>query len=134
MVLFSGLFGRDAAVKPKLESMDAVQTGDLPQYIRKIRILNIINIACPFLLIVLILIEQAAGTAESGRAILLNVALLITFIMTLWRIRMYLIRAASLMDLSPNRVLASTLFSPLGIFFVWIHSFLIVRKFDRQNH
>ena len=131
--LLCGLFSRDATVKPRLESIDHAQADDLAKYIRKIKIFNTINLSCPVLLIAKILTEESMGIAEKGSAILLNIALLITFIMNLWRIRAYLMKAAVVMDPSPNNILRSTLFSPWGIFFVWIHSFLIIKKFKQQT-
>ncbi|HNV87154.1 MAG TPA: hypothetical protein PKL97_09380 [Candidatus Omnitrophota bacterium] len=131
--LARGIFGRGDKVEPGLESMNAARKECLPEYIRKIKIYNAVNLACPLLLAVFIPAEVSLGIAESGRAVLFNVSLLITFILTLWRIRVYLVKAATVMDLSANKILRSTLSSPLGIFFVWFHSVTLVRKFKRQN-
>lgn len=131
--LVRGIFGRGDAVKSSLESFQNAEKDQLPAYIRKIKIFNAVNLLCPCLLILCILSEEAMGVANHGGAILLNVSLLVTFIMTLWRIRFYLVKAALVMDLSANKILSSTLSSPLGIFFVWIHSFLLIRKFRQRS-
>ena len=86
-----------------------------------------------FLLAVLIPTEIILGIEERGLIILFNVTLLITFIMTIWRIRAYIVKSATAMDLSANKYLLSTLFHPLAIFFVWIHSFSLIRKFRDLN-
>lgn|GEM_PF-6540501 len=131
--LLSGLFGRGDAIKPGLESMNEAQKELLPRYIRKIKIYNVINLSGLSLLILLIPMEESLGLAENGPVIFFNVSLLITFIMTLWRIRAYLVKSATVMDLSPNKVLSSTLSNPFGVFFVWIHSILIIKKFNQRK-
>lgn len=131
--LCRGLFGRDDTVKPGIETIYQAEKEQLPKYIRKIKIYNGINLSCPLLLMIAIPLEEWLGIAQNGYAILFNVSLLITFIMTLWRIRAYLVKAAMVMDLSANKILSQTLGSPLGIFFVWIHSFLMIKKFKQQN-
>jgi len=131
--LFSGFFGRGDVIKPKLESIDEAEPEHLSRYIHKLKIYNVINLACSFLLTILISIERSLNVDENGWAILLNVFLLIVFIMTLWKIRAYLAKSAKAMDLSGNKYLLSTLFSPFGIFFVYINSIVLIWKFKQQK-
>lgn len=179
MYLFNSLFSKDEMVKPSLELIYEAEKENLPRYIQKIKFYNAINLSCPVLIFGAIALEEYFHIAQSGYAILFNVSLLITFIMTLWRIRAYLVKAALVMDLSADgapracprsletrlrplgfgevrpalpseatsrpeqktsrssaqadKILSSTLGKPSGIFFVWIHSFLIIRKFNQQN-
>jgi hypothetical protein len=131
--LLRGIFGRGDMAKPPLESINDAQREDLPKYIHKIKIYNVVNLSCPVLLAILIPIEVMLGVAERGPAILINVSLLITFIMTLWKIRIYLAKAAKVMDLPANKILLSTLSNPLAVFFVWVHSIMVIKKFNQQK-
>ncbi len=130
--LTRGIFGRGEAADG-LESFGEGSKEQLPRYILKLKFYNVVNMLALLMLVVLIPLEAAMGTGTRGWPVLLNVSLLITFILTLWRIRFYLVRAVVLLDLSSNKVLASTLGSPIGVLFVWFHSILILRKFRESS-
>lgn len=131
--LIIGLFSKVDYIKPRLESIYYTEKAELEKYIRKLKIYTITNLSCLFLFAVLIPIEMLLGIEERGLIILFNVALLITFIMTIWRIRAYIVKSATAMDLSAHKYLLSTLFHPLAIFFIWIHSISLMRKFRDIN-
>jgi hypothetical protein len=73
------------------------------------------------------------GKPYDEKLIPLNVACLIGFIITLWRIRTYIAKTAIAMDLSGEKYFFSTLFSPVAMFFVWIHAFALIRKFNQYQ-
>lgn len=131
--LLKGIFGKGEAAQSGLESFENARKEDLPQYIRKLKLYTLLNLSCPVLVTGAILVEESRGVATTGSAVLVNAALLIAFILTLWRIRFYIVKAAKAMDLPMNAYLLPTLFNPIGVFFVWTHAIALIRKFSREK-
>jgi len=127
--LMIGIFSRSDYVRPKLESMDYVEEAELNNYIRKLKTYTIINLSSLFLLICLILMEVLLGIETSGKIVLINITLLVTTIMTFWRIRAYIVKSAKVMNLPANKYFFSTLFHPLGLVFVWVHAINLIKKY-----
>ena len=55
---------------------------------------------------------------------------LITFIMTTWRVRDYLVKAAKVMGQSGEKILAATLGNPLAFIFAWYYAYDLKKKYD----
>jgi hypothetical protein len=58
----------------------------------------------------------------------LNIICLIGFIMTLWRVRIYITKTALAIDLPGKDYFLSTLSGPIGITLAWIHAFALIKK------
>ena len=128
-----GVFGRGEYIRPKLESMYYAQKQNQDTYVRKLRVYTIINLASLCLLLIIVPVEAYLNVPARYYVVLPNVALLITFIMTIWRIRAYIVKVATSMDLHATGFLLSTLFHPFAIFMVWAHSISLIRQFNRSQ-
>jgi hypothetical protein len=128
-----GVFGRGEYIRPTLESMYYAPKRNQDTYVRKLKTYTIINLASLFLLITIVPVEAYLNVTARYYVVLPNVALLITFIMTIWRIRAYIVKVATSLDFHATGFLVSTLFHPLAIFMVWIHSFFLIKEFDRRR-
>ena len=117
-------------VKPGFQSIFATETDRLDLYIKRLMKYTKINIASFALVIGLPITEAVAGVEPEGIVVLINVALLITFIMTTWRVRNYLVKSATAMAQSGEDTLASTLGNPLVMFLMWYYSFALKKKYD----
>ena len=126
-----GIFARAKMVKPGFQSIFATETDRLDLYMKRLMRYTKINIASFVLVIGLPITEASAGVEPEGIVVLINVALLITFIMTTWRVRNYLVKSATAMAQSGEETLASTLGNPLVMFFMWYYSFALKKKYDR---
>ncbi|MDD4894538.1 MAG: hypothetical protein PHW54_04405 [Candidatus Omnitrophica bacterium] len=124
--LIIGIFGKRESIRPKFESMFYAEEGNLVRYIKKLKIHTTVNLCCLLVLAALLPIEFLLGIGENGLIVLLNVSLLVAFIMTLWRMRNYMVKSAKLMDLPAKKYL----FSTLSVFpFIYWHSFSLIKKF-----
>lgn len=125
--LFAGIFRKEESVKPALESIFYAEPGKLHAYISRLKIFTIVNLSCPVVMLIALMIERPRGLEYSGWAVVLNVILLITFIITLWRMRSCLTKAAVLMGRSGEKYLLNTLFSRTAIIRVYILAFVLIK-------
>jgi len=60
---------------------------------------------------------------------LYNVFSVITFIITIWRVRAYVAKLAGSLDFDPNIYYYSTMVTYLGVFLVYFHSFTLLKEY-----
>ncbi|OEU60755.1 MAG: hypothetical protein BBJ57_03265 [Desulfobacterales bacterium PC51MH44] len=125
-----GIFARSKKIKPGFQSIFATDTNLLDLYMKRLIRYTKINISSIVLLIVIIAIEGTAGVEPEGIVVLINVALLITFIITTGRVRNYQVKSAIAMEQSGEDTLTSTLGNPLAMLFMWYYSFALKKKYD----
>jgi hypothetical protein len=125
-----GVFARSKNVKPSFQSIYATETNRLDLYMKRLRRYLKINIVTFVLLIGIIGTEAAMGVEPDGIVVLINVALLITFIMTTWRVRNYLLKATIAMEQSREDTFTKTLGNPFAMSFMWYYSFALIKKYD----
>jgi hypothetical protein len=125
-----GVFARSQKIKPGFQSIFATETNRLDLYMKRLIRYTKINIATFVLVIGIPVTEAAAGVEPEGIVVLVNVALLITFIVTMWRVRNYLVKSAIAMEQSGEDTLTSTLGNPLAMLFGWYYSFALKKKYD----
>jgi hypothetical protein len=125
-----GIFARSNKIKPSFQSIFATDADRLDLYMKRLRRYTVINIAAFVLVIAVPSIEAVAGVEPEGIVVLINVVLLITFIMTIWRVRNYLVKSAIAMEQSGGDTLAATLGNPLAMLFMWYYSFALKKKYN----
>lgn len=131
--LLIGIFSKLNPVRPKLESMFYVEEGALKKYIAKLELVTKLNLGALLLLIISILLESILAVEINGYLVMYNISLLIFFILTLWRIRAYIVKAAKLMNLPETKILFDTLFKSTAIIFVWRNAFLLIREYKKLS-
>lgn len=125
-----GIFARSNKIRPSFQSIFATDANRLDLYMKRLTIYTVINIAAFVLVIAVPTIEAVAGVEPEGIVVLINGVLLITFIMTIWRVRNYLVKSAIAMDQSGEDTLTATLGNPLAILFAWYYSFALKKKYN----
>ena len=128
-----GIFARDATASPAFRSILETDTGRLEFYVKRLARCTRINLTALVLAVGLPCLEGMAGVEPNGIAVMLNVACLATFIMSLWRLRAYCVNVATAMGGSGKDVLLSTIGSPLAVFFLWRHSFALQRQYEQYR-
>lgn len=128
-----GVFARSKMIRPGFQSIFATDTSRLDLYMKRLIRYTVINIATFVLVIGIPVIEAVAGVDPEGIVVLVNVVLLITFLLTMWRVRNYLVKSAIAMEQSGGDALASTLGNPLAMLFIWYNSFALKKKYDLRR-
>jgi hypothetical protein len=128
-----GIFSKSKKITPGFQSFFATDADQLDLYMKRLIRYTKINIATLVLAIGIPVTEAVAGIEPQGIVILINVAFLITFIMTTWRVRNYLVKSATAMGQSGKDILVFTLGNPLAMLFLWYYSFALKKKYDLQR-
>lgn len=133
--LLIGVLAKSDNIRPKFQSVFCADKKELSFYVRKLKFYTALNLIFLFVCVLSLSLCAAYGKSVEGKLIPLNIICLIGFILTLWRIRAYIAKTAIAMDLPGRKYFLSTLFSPIGILFVWIHAFALIRKcYKYQPH
>ena len=128
-----GVLAKENNVRPKLQSIFSAEKANLELDVKKMKLYTALNLSFLFMTILSVTINIVFEEYVGEKLIPFNVLFLIGFILTLWRVRTYITKTAQAMDLSGKKYLLTTLFHPIGIFFVWIHSFKLIKMFKNTN-
>jgi hypothetical protein len=128
-----GIFARAATVSPAFRSILETDAAQLDLYVKRMTRCTRINLMALALTFGLPCLEALAGVEPKGIVVLVNVACLVTFILSLWRLRAYCVNVAMSLGGSGRDVLLSTLGGPSAIFFVWRHSFALQRQYQEYR-
>jgi len=131
--LVIGIFAKSDNIRPRFQSVFYADKKDVKLYVRRLKLYTALNLSFLVVCIISLTVCGVCGKPYDEKLIPLNVACLIGFIITLWRIRTYIAKTAIAMDLSGEKYFFSTLFSPAAVFFVWIHAFALIRKFNQYQ-
>ncbi len=124
-----GVFTQSDVVRPRLQSIFATEPGKLDVYIRRLGLWTRVNLIVLPLAVLVPVVEAILGVKAEGPVVLLNVAFLITFIMSLWRMRAYIVKSAIAMEKSGADYFLSTLGRPSAILMVWYHSHELRKRY-----
>ncbi|HKK19953.1 MAG TPA: hypothetical protein VJ983_00660 [candidate division Zixibacteria bacterium] len=128
--LGQGIFSRKDMVSPALQSMFAADAARLDFYVRKLVLYTKINLTAIALAVGLPFIEAALKVEASGAAVLINVVLLITAILSFWRMRDYVVKCRVAMGESKVGTFG-TVFGPA--FLIWYQAFKIRKQYQDQK-
>lgn len=131
--LIVGIFAKSDNIKPQFQSIFSADKADLEKYIKRLKLYTVLNLSLLFMTMLSIATNIVFEKYVGERLIPLNVLFLIGFILTLWRVRAYITKAAIAMELSGEKYFLTTLSHPVGIFFVWFNSFKITKMFKSTN-
>ena len=96
--LVIGVWARAEVTKITLQSVFAADPNELDAYVRRLRRWSRINLWSGLFVVALPVLEGAIGVKPERSVVLINVALLITFILSLWRMRAYIMKSTTVMD------------------------------------
>ena len=124
---FAGVFGRGSETSPIVTAATASDPDDLQIYLRRLARYLRINVVAFGLTLTALLAEGLTGIRPTGVMVLVNVGCLITFILTLWRIREYAKKSSIVLNLQRHPSLNSG--AALIFWFVsdWIRGFRVLR-------
>lgn len=125
-----GIFARSNKIKPSFQSIFATDIDRLDLYVKRLKRYTVINITSFVLAIGIPIIKAVAGIEAEGIIDLVNVAFLITFIVTTWRVRDYLVKSAIAMQQLGEDTFISSLGNPLAMLFMWYYSFDLKKKYN----
>jgi len=131
--LIIGIFAKSDNIRPKFQSIFSADKADLEKYIKKLKFYTILNLSLLFMTAMSVTTNIVFEKYVGERLIPLNVLFLIGFILTLWRVRAYITKAAIAMELSGRKYFLTTLFHPMSVFFVWFNSFKLIKMFKNTN-
>ncbi|MBN1393194.1 MAG: hypothetical protein JW947_10385 [Sedimentisphaerales bacterium] len=128
-----GIFAKSDNIRPRFKSVFSADKADLAKYIKWLKFYTVINLSFLFMAILSVATNIVFEKNVGERLIPFNVFFLIGFILTLWRVRAYITKAAIAMELSGEKYFLTTLFHPMSVFFVWFNSFKLIKMFKSTN-
>ncbi len=123
--LCKGIFSRSALAAPGTESIHTTDPAQGGRYLRRLSAYLRINLAALVLTVGSPFIEAAFGLEPAGWVVLTNVSLLITFILTIHRLRFYTARCIIAMGLHEEESLLTALPGGLKIVSFWVRAFRV---------
>ena len=127
-----GIFAPGKSSRPALQSAYSADPADVALYVRRLTRCTVLNLLSILVCIALEIVEAVSGVGLTGLVGIIQIALLIAFTLTAWRLHTYLVKASRVMGLFWNRWL---LLMPLGALAVplsWVGAVRIIRKFKRD--
>lgn len=128
-----GIFSRASTVTPVFRSAFVTESIQLDLYVKRMIRYTKINLISLSLAIGLPVLEALSGIKPVGIIVLVNVSFLITFILTLWRLRFYCVNVAAAMGHSGRELLLSTLGGPSKVLFLWRHAFVLRQQYEQHQ-
>jgi hypothetical protein len=123
-----GVFSRTAEVRPGLQSMYSIEPDRLAHDVSRLGRCALVNIISLFLTVAVPACEAAFQVEPRGLVVLLNVSFLITFILSLWRLRYHLGRSRRAMEALLQQELPSRSFRSSSELLIWYDVYRI-RKY-----
>jgi len=133
MLLIQGLTARTEQTSPLMNSIFAADPRKLAAYIKRMWHYARISMTALALTIVVPVTEAFLEVEPTGKVVLVNVFFLITFILTLWRTRAYVVKSSIAMSQCGMQALYSTLGGPASIFFVWYNAYQVRQQYLRGD-
>jgi hypothetical protein len=125
-----GIFSRSEKVRPRLRGSIDLEPDQLEHDMRRLTRLTITNISALLFVLVVPAIEALLRVEATGTVILPNVVALITFVLTLGRIRYYLVRAAGAMINAENQIALTQILNRGSIWLAWYDTYELKKEFE----
>jgi hypothetical protein len=133
ILLVQGVFGRYNRTTPLVDSMFAADPEMLGTYIRRMWWYARVSMTTLALAILVPVSEAYLEVPPTGVVVLVNAFFLITFILTLWRTRIYVVKSCVAMSQSGREAFYSTVGSPESILFVWYNAYQVRQEYLDGN-
>ncbi|PWB72523.1 hypothetical protein C3F09_06545 [candidate division GN15 bacterium] len=134
LYLLQGLLGRTTQATPIVQSMFAADENKLEIYIGRMWHYARLSMTALALTIVVPVTEAYFEVEPTGPVVLVNVFFLISFIMTLWRARVYVVKSCVVLSRSGQEVLFSMLGGPASILHVWRNAYCVRQQYLQREY
>lgn len=126
-----GIFSRAPEARPGLRSTLEIEPDQVHRDIRRLTRIATINISALLFALIVPAIEALTRVEPTGMVILPNVAALITFILTLGRIRYYVVRTAYAMMSAEEQETLTRIVNRRSIWLAWYDAYELRKCYDR---